>query len=207
MKKSYNIYVVGAVGSGKTKFAKQLNACLKGELKLEPVDTPLLPLAYEEPENYGLMLQEHFLYEMFKQSYNSLSEIRVFDSAFELNRVFEYSRFSNKQITLEEHKFFINTYLKLKDIAERDVTPIFVFLHTPLSVVLERIAQRGREYENEAKIEVFKENMAVMETKLFETIRSSRAPIFHVDNEDCTEKKFKERVSEVAFDIREIIYS
>lgn len=204
-KKKFNIYVVGAVGSGKTEFAKQLNACLYGELKLEPVETPLLPLAYEEPEIFGMMLQEHFLYEMFKQSYNALSNIRVFDSAFELNRAFEFSRFSNGQITVEEHKIFINTYLKLKDIAERGVTPIFVFLHIPLSVALDRIAERGREYENEAKIEIFKENMSVMETKLFDSIKLSGAHVIHVDNENCELAKFKKRVSEVAADIREII--
>lgn len=207
MNKKFNVYVVGAIGAGKTQFAKRLNGFLHGELKLEPVDTPLLPLAYEDPHSYGIMLQEAFLYEMFKQSYTAMSNIRVFDSGFQLGYEFESSRFQNGEITLESHKKYVKTFHKLKEVAEHDVVPIFVFLHVPITGALKRIEKRGREFETEESIETFLENIKVMETKLMDSIRKSGAKIFHVENDDCDAEEFKERVQDVALDIKEVMYS
>ena len=152
------IGVAGMVGSGKTTLTHALAARFGLQLALESVDAnnPWLELYYsggeETRREYALRLQLHFLATRFA----SMRRMRGLGGGWVLDRtwyedaeVFALGAFEQGLMTAAEYDLYARLYSELLHAPAARPPKLLVYLHAPLDVIVERIANRGRPAERD----------------------------------------------------------
>ena len=146
MKPSY-IAVEGAIGVGKTTLARRLAATLDATLLLEqPDDNPFLPRFYRDPAASAFSTQMTFLLQRAGQverlhQRDLFARHCVADFMFEKDRLFAQLTLSSTDLALYSRVFERLSF-------ELPRPDRLLYLTAPIDLLMSRIAQRGREYED-----------------------------------------------------------
>jgi len=142
------IVVEGPIGVGKTTLVKLLSDTLSARTVYEVFEeNPFLADFYSDRDRYAFQTEMFFLLSRYRQQ-----EIFAQEDLFARFSVSDYLFFKCKlfaAMTLSEHEFalFDKVYTILSDNVPKP--DLVVYLHAPVSVLVERITQRGREYEQD----------------------------------------------------------
>lgn len=145
------IAIEGLIGAGKTTLAKRLAQARGARLVLEEFDdNPFLPRFYAEPERYGFAVELSFLAQRYRQLKRT-TEQDLFDPL----TIADYSLgkslvFASVTLNADENSLFLDLYRIMYGDLPRP--QLIVYLHLPMPLVLERIASRGRTYEQAIQI-------------------------------------------------------
>lgn len=169
------IGIEGPIGVGKTTLAGYLQQQLQAELMLEVfAENPFLARFYENATCYALQTQLFFLMNRYKQ-YNQLAHeggIIVSDYIFAKNDLF--SRYT---LNPEEYDLYLEISSNL---AENLIQPsMVVYLTADLDVLMNRIAKRGRDYEQGQSMLEYMQHLTEQYEDFFSTY--SDAPVLRVD--------------------------
>ncbi|MDF7626519.1 deoxynucleoside kinase [Leuconostocaceae bacterium ESL0723] len=146
------IITAGMIGVGKTTLTGLLADHFGTQAFYEPVgDNPVLPLFYENPKQYGFLLQIFFLNRRFDMIKAALADN---------NNVLDRSIYEDELFTKENHKDGnisdreLAVYEDLLDhmMAELNQLPkkapdLMVYADADFETILSRIKKRGRSYE------------------------------------------------------------
>jgi len=136
------IVVEGPIGVGKTSLARRLAATFHSELLLEGADqNPFLERFYQDPRGAALQTQLFFLLQRAQQMQDLrqgdiFSPVRVADFLLEKDRLFAQVNLDDDELRLYEQVY---KHLTL-DAPQPDLV---IYLQAPVSVLEERIRQRG----------------------------------------------------------------
>ncbi|MEO1202356.1 MAG: deoxynucleoside kinase [Pseudomonadota bacterium] len=141
------IVVEGPIGVGKTALAKRLAETLSAELVLEEVEeNPFLARFYREGKSAAFPAQMFFLFararqlESLRQS-DLFTDTRVADYLFAKDSLFAEMNLDNDELSL---------YRQVVDNLAVDppIPDLVIYLQSTVDALLERIARRGRGFEN-----------------------------------------------------------
>ena len=203
------IGVAGMVGSGKTTLTHALAARFGLQLALESVDAnnPWLELYYsggeETRREYALRLQLHFLATRFA----SMRRMRGLGGGWVLDRtwyedaeVFALGAFEQGLMTAAEYDLYARLYGELLHAPAARPPKLLVYLHAPLDVIVERIANRGRPAERETA----KEYWATLHARYEHWIAGFRhCPVLTIDVRDYDLIADPKAIEDVAARVRQ----
>ena len=140
------IVVEGPIGVGKTTLSRRLAADLDAMLMLEQVDdNPFLPHFYSRREQMALPTQLHFLLDRVDQ----IEQMRALTPAGQ-RVVADYllaKDFLFASLNLDEAELALYQRLYQRLASQMPQPDLVVYLQAPVSVLLERVAGRGRHFE------------------------------------------------------------
>lgn len=146
------IIVAGVIGAGKSTFTEELAKELGTRAFYEPVgDNPVLPLYYEDPKQYGFLLQIFFLnrrFNMIKQAYQENNN--VLDRSIYEDLLFTEINFENGNMTqaeLDVYSDLLDNMMEEIDGMPKKAPDVMVYLDVDFETMLSRIIKRGRPYE------------------------------------------------------------
>lgn len=166
--------IEGPIGVGKTTLAQLIQTQWRADLVLEQFEeNPFLALFYADPPRYAWSAQLHFLASRFDQ----WTELRrdgpmlVSDYLFDKDCIFA---------RLNLHGAELRRYLKVFAALRGAITPPsgVIVLHANADVLLERIARRGRSYEQHIQPS-YLEALASGYERFFQTYTD--APVLRLD--------------------------
>ncbi len=144
------IVIEGPIGVGKTSLANKLANEFGSELLLEKAEeNPFLANFYQNPRQYALSAQLHFLLQRaqqvqdFRQS-DLFRGSYIADFMVDKDRLFAQMTLNKDELELYEQ---IYTHLTL-DAPRPDLV---IYLQAPLDVLRERIIRRGIDYEQQIR--------------------------------------------------------
>ncbi len=141
------VVIEGNIGAGKTTLANRLASDMNARLVLEQfADNPFLPKFYNDPERFSFPLELSFLAERYKQLNAELRSSNLFQPMVIADYFFMKSLiFAQNTLQVDEY----NLYRQIFEIIYNSIPKpdLYVFLHKPISGLLENIKKRGREYE------------------------------------------------------------
>ena len=148
MKRQLYVAVEGPIGVGKTTLIHRLRERMNARLVLEVVEeNPFLARFYDDRERYAFQTQLFFLMSRFQQQQELLQ-----GDLFEPTILSDYHLLKDRifaQLTLknDELALYERVYRSLENhILQPDV---LVYLHARQEVLHERIAKRGRPFEED----------------------------------------------------------
>ncbi len=142
------LVVEGPIGVGKTTLARRLASHFGCELLLERAEeNPFLERFYQDPRSGALPTQLHFLFQRMRQ----VEELRQAD-LFSGGLVADFMLpkellFAGVTLGDDEYRLYDEVYTRLGP--EAPEPDLVIFLQAPVSVLLERIARRGRPMERQ----------------------------------------------------------
>lgn len=149
---TYSRYITieGPIGVGKSSLARKLAKSFNSDLLLEkPSENPFLARFYSAPRQHALPTQLFFLFQRVKQLQKTQQDDlflggRVADFMLEKDPLFA-------QVTLDddEYRLYKQVYANLN--VEIPKPDLVIYLQAPVSVLLERIENRGVSYEIDIK--------------------------------------------------------
>ncbi len=146
MKPGGYIAVEGPIGVGKSTLCGRL-ADTFGARRLDeaPEDNPFLAAFYDNPEGHALAAQLSFLLQRARQI-DALRQTDLFDSGCVADFMFDKDPlFARLTLSGPELELYEEIYARLSWAAP---TPdCVIYLHAPVDILLERIAQRDRRAE------------------------------------------------------------
>ncbi len=144
------ILVAGNIGSGKTSLTERIGSRLGWRTAYESVvDNPYLPDFYANMQVWSFHLQVYFLshranqhLEMWEDPRSAIIDRSIYEDAA------IFARALNHLGNISERDFV--TYRSLFELVIKTLPPpsLLIYLKAPVSVLLDRIQQRGREIEN-----------------------------------------------------------
>lgn len=146
------IITAGMIGVGKTTLTAKIADHLHTKAFFEPVgENPVLPLYYNDPKQYGFLLQIYFLNKRFSMIKQALSDDNnVLDRSIYEDALFTKENNAEGNISDTE----LDVYLKLLDNMMSDLNKLpkkapdlMVYSETSFETILYRIKKRGRDYE------------------------------------------------------------
>ena len=148
MSKRHPDYIVveGTIGVGKTTLAKRLAKKFNTELMLElATDNPFLPRFYSDPKSVALPTQLYFLFQRAKQieslrQTDMFKPVQVSDFLMEKDKLFA-------SVTLDEDELFLYNEVYDKLTLDAPEPDLVIYLQAPLDVLMQRIIERGLDYE------------------------------------------------------------
>ena len=160
------IVVGGMIGLGKSSVAKALGEEFGTEVFYESVeDNPILPLFYTaspeeiQKKRYPFLLQLWFLDTRFKSikqalvNDNNVLDRSIYEDWFFAKKNMELGRISELEMTIYEN-LLDNMMEELKELPKKS-PDLMVYLKGSFNTVLNRINNRGREYELDAELEEY----------------------------------------------------
>lgn len=140
------IVVEGVIGVGKTTLVQALAQRLDARTVFEVFEeNPFLEKFYTDRERYAFPTEMFFLLSRFNQQEtfaqeDLLQRYSVSDYLFEKCRLFSSITLSDAELMLFD---------KMYEILRRQVPKpdLVVYLHAPVDVLMQRIQERGRDYE------------------------------------------------------------
>jgi deoxyadenosine/deoxycytidine kinase len=144
------IVIEGPIGVGKTSLANKLAAEFDSELLLEKADeNPFLASFYQNPKQYALSTQLHFLLQRAQQV-QDFRQTDMFRRAYVADFMVDKDRlFARMTLDKEELALYEQIYTHLTLDAPRP--DLVIYLQAPVSVLRERIVRRGISYEQQIR--------------------------------------------------------
>lgn len=141
------VELCGPMGIGKTTLAKKLSSLAGWRLLQEPVEThPFLQSFYQQPQAFAFEKNLFFLMDYMHQIKRRSTENTVFDHSAVVHR--SYAALNG--IATAENPVF----LTLNKVIERLGPPdLLINLICPPDLIIERIRQRGREFESGIEVD------------------------------------------------------
>jgi deoxyadenosine/deoxycytidine kinase len=127
---------------------RRLGRSFGSELVLEQdADNPFLERFYRNPRAVAFQTQLHFLFQRARQlqdlrQADLFEKVRVADYMLEKDRLFA-------RLTLDNEEFALYEQVYERLAIDAPVPDLIVYLQAPVDVLLERIARRGIDYEQQ----------------------------------------------------------
>ena len=140
------IVVEGPIGVGKTSLTRKLAEQAGADLLLEGAEAnPFLPKFYEDKERHALATQLFFLFQRVEQV-RDLKQTDLFGRPIVSDFLLDKDPlFAQLTLSDEEFRLYQQIYAQLQPQAP---TPdLVIYLQAPVEVLLERVRQRGLDYE------------------------------------------------------------
>jgi len=142
------VVIEGPIGVGKTSLVRRLGRSFGSELVLEQdAENPFLERFYRNPRAVAFQTQLYFLFQRARQ----LQDLRQAD-LFERVRVADYMLEKDRlfaRLTLDDEEFALYEQVYAKLAIDAPQPDLIVYLQAPVDVLLERIARRGIDYEQQ----------------------------------------------------------
>ncbi len=169
--------VEGPTGVGKTSLARRLAQSFGTELLLEEADeNPFLERFYKDPKAAALPTQLFFLFQRAQQL-QALRQGDMFRPVIVSDFLMEKDRlFARLTLDDDELRLYEQVYQHLAVAAP--IPDLVIYLQAPVPVLLERIQQRSRPYEQQISAD-YLERLAESYTRLFH--QYSAAPLLIVN--------------------------
>ncbi len=142
-----HIALEGPIGVGKTSLVQFLAQRFEGVMVLEDISNPFLSAFYEGRPGAAFQVQVYFLLSRFQQQreirqMNLFQNLVLADYTFPKDRIFAYLNLGDDDLKV---------YEKLYPVLEQEVAKpdLVIYMQASVPVLMERIAQRGRDYETE----------------------------------------------------------
>jgi len=171
------IVVEGPIGAGKTTLVNQFAEHYDAHTVLEVFEeNPFLADFYEETDQYAFQTEMYFLLSRYRQQEefsqrDLFSRLSVSDYLFVKSRLFASLTLSDHELALYDRMYEILT----DEVPSPDAV---VYLRTPVDVLLERIENRGRPYEQGID-EEYLERLCSLYRNFFD--HYGEAPLVEVD--------------------------
>jgi deoxyadenosine/deoxycytidine kinase len=140
------VVIEGCIGVGKTTLTNMLSDRFASRTVLEKFEeNPFLPEFYEDPVAHAFKTQMFFLLSRFKQQ-EELPQQELFEQRIVADYLFAKDRiFAELTLNPSELQLYDQVFDALS--SKVPVPDLVVFLTAPLDIILQRIQQRGRPYE------------------------------------------------------------
>jgi len=142
------IVIEGAIGVGKTSLAQLLAKELNARLFLEKVeDNPFLTRFYQDRRQFSFQTQIFFLLSRYRQlesltQQDLFSAVTLSDYFMPKDRIFATLNLEPDELTLYDQIYsLLNPRIPKPDLV--------IYLQAETDVLMRRIKQRGRDYEND----------------------------------------------------------
>jgi deoxyadenosine/deoxycytidine kinase len=153
--KPRRIILEGLIGAGKTSAATLLAKHTGYTIMEEPVAAnPFLSLFYQDPSRWAYPMQNKMLFTRYGMeragTYGVAAGLfpgAIYDRSMAGDTCFAELNTILGHMSPEEYHLYLNQYELLK--IECPYPDIIVFLEVPLSIIRDRIKQRGNEYEQD----------------------------------------------------------
>jgi deoxyguanosine kinase len=142
------IVVEGPIGVGKTSLARRLGKSFGCELVLEQdAENPFLERFYRDPRSAAFQTQLYFLFQRARQlqglrQTDLFEQVRVADYMLDKDRLFA-------RLTLDDQEYALYEQVYERLAIDAPAPDLVVYLQAPVDVLLDRIARRGIEYEQQ----------------------------------------------------------
>jgi deoxyadenosine/deoxycytidine kinase len=160
------VAVAGNIGVGKSSLVELLSARLGWEPFYEPVgENPYLADFYTDMRAWSFQSQIFFLSrrlrahrQLLDHPTSSIQDRTVYEDA----EIFAYNLFIQKQMTERDHQ----TYRELYQVLSQFLPPpdLVVYLRATVDTLVQRIANRGRDYEKQIEREYLSRLNALYES-------------------------------------------
>jgi deoxyadenosine/deoxycytidine kinase len=141
------LVIEGNIGAGKTTLSALLAKDFNAKLVLERfAENPFLPRFYSNPEQYSFPLELSFLADRYKQLNDELRDVSLFQPLIIADYFFMKSLiFAHNTLSGDEY----NLYRQIFEIIYSSIPKpdLYVYLHLPITKLIENIHKRGRDYE------------------------------------------------------------
>ena len=151
MPESFRYLVIeGPIGVGKTSLANRLAQEFGSELLLERAEeNPFLANFYQNPRQYALSAQLHFLLQRAQQV-QDFRQTDMFQASYVADFMVDKDRlFAQMTLDKDELELYEQIYRHLTLDAPRP--DLVIYLQAPLEILRERIARRGIDYEQQIR--------------------------------------------------------
>lgn len=147
-KPNETIVIDATVGAGKTVYMEMLSEALQIPCFEEPVqDNPLLDRFYHDRKRYSFPLQVYFLnrrFEMLKRA-AELGEPTIMDRSIYGDMIF--AKLLHEEGNMERDEFLLYRDLLTNMLDHVEAPKLMIYLKIDTDSAIERIRQRGRDYE------------------------------------------------------------
>ncbi len=149
------VIVAGNIGCGKTTLTRNLSERLGWKPMFESVeDNPYLSDFYEDMSRWSFALQIHFLTHRFnthrmieKSNFSAIQDRSIYEDA----NIFARSLYEQGNMSKRDYDNYIGLY---KTMIEYINPPsLMIFLRRSVPKLMERIRQRGRDYEQSIPVD------------------------------------------------------
>ncbi|MEM7563699.1 MAG: deoxynucleoside kinase [Pseudomonadota bacterium] len=144
------IVIEGPIGVGKTSLARKLADDLKSDLLLEQAEeNPFLANFYQNPTQYALSTQLHFLLQRSQQVQN-FRQNDLFKSSYIADFMVDKDRLF-AEITLKQDELALYQQIYQHVTLDAPKPDLVIYLQAPIEVLRSRIRQRGIDYEQQIR--------------------------------------------------------
>ena len=152
--KQKHLAVAGNIGAGKTTLVRLLSAHYSWEPHFESVDdNPYLEDFYQDMSQWAFPLQIHFLNSRFNQiralqkKKNSVIQDRTI---YEDAHIFARNLYESGHKTQRDYENYLRLFNTMSELVS--APDLLIYLKADLPVLTDRIAKRGRDYEQQINL-------------------------------------------------------
>jgi deoxyadenosine/deoxycytidine kinase len=143
------LVIEGNIGAGKTTLSEKLANEFNAKLIVEQfADNPFLPKFYKNQERYSFPLELSFLADRYNQIKDEVLNLDLFHNFLIADYYFAKSAiFAQNTLKQDEYRLFRQIFdIVFESMPKPD---LYVYLHSDTDRLMNNIAKRGRDYEQE----------------------------------------------------------